>query len=336
MGLWEEILSFISKKKVQSVAVSCHVNADPDGLASAFGLKALILESCPEIDRVEIVIDSVNDASMRLVDSYPEIVFEQEVTSEPSVFILVDVSNIGHIGRIAENITRSGKPLIIIDHHVPQASSQLKADVSFIDEQASSTCEIVCSLYESTGKTPSKTTATILLIGIIYDSKRFSFVGRSAFRAAAFLIDSGADYQSALSVLKHPIDRPEKIARLKAAQRSRIMEINGWIISLSEIGSFGASACRGLIDMGADAAVVSSGKKKLKRISVRSTGGFYKGTGVNLAKVMEKVGAELGATGGGHPTAATVSGMDDVNRAERLVIKYMQEGISVKKQSLKR
>jgi nanoRNase/pAp phosphatase (c-di-AMP/oligoRNAs hydrolase) len=74
----------------------------------------------------------------------------------------------------------------------------------------------------------------------------------------------------------------------------------------------------------------------LKRISVRSTGGFYKGTGVNLAKVMEKVGAELGATGGGHPTAATVSGMDDVNRAEKLVIKYIQEGISVKKQSLER
>lgn len=333
MGIWEKILSSFTEKKVKSVLVCCHRNADPDALGSAYALKSLIQESCPEIERVEIAIDGVNQASKRVTVAYPEIGFRHEAASKPSAVILVDVSNLGHVGKLAENIAESGIPLIVIDHHVPQSSSHLKADISFIDEKASSTCEIACSLYESIGKTPSKTVATILLIGIIYDSKRFSIIGRNTFRAAAFLIDSGADYQMALSVLRHPIDRSEKIARLKAAQRAKMVETNGWIIGLSEVGSFEASACRGLIDLGVDVAIVSSNKKKLKRVTARSTSGFYIDTGVNLAKVMEKVGIELGASGGGHPTAATVSGMDDAKKAERLVLRFVQDVINEKEHS---
>lgn len=332
MGVWEEILSFFNQRRVKSVLVCCHRNADPDALGSAYGLKVLIRESCPEIERVEIVVDGINEASKRVIGAYPEIGFEHEVADEPSAFFLVDVSNIWHIGKLAESVSKSSKPVLIVDHHVSQASSRLKPEIGFIDEQASSTCEMVCSLYESVGKTPSKSVATILLIGIAYDSRRFSIVGRNAFRAAAFLIDSGADYQRALSVLRHPLDRPEKIARLKAAQRCKIVKINGWVIGLSEVGSFGASACRGLIDLGVDVAIVSSDKKKLKKVSARSTNGFYKDTGVDLAKVMEKVGIELGASGGGHPTAATVSGIDNTNKAEILVLRYIQETMKKTKQ----
>jgi nanoRNase/pAp phosphatase (c-di-AMP/oligoRNAs hydrolase) len=336
MEVWDEILSFFNQKQVRSVLLCCHRNTDPDALGSAYGLKVLIRESCPEIERVEIVVDGVNRASKRLIGAYPEIQFEQEIAYDPSAFILVDVSNVWHLGTLAESVFKSSKPILVVDHHTSQVSSPLKPQISFVDEQASSTCEIVCSFYESIGKTPSKTVATILLIGIVYDSKRFSFIGKSAFRAAAFLIDSGADYQMAISILRQPLDRSERIARLKAAQRSKIVNTSGWVIGLSEVGSFGASGCRGLIDLGADLAIVSSDRKKLRRVSARSTSKFYKDTGVDLAKVMEKVGIELGASGGGHPTAATVSGMDDVKVAEKLVLKHIQERIKETKLTIEK
>jgi nanoRNase/pAp phosphatase (c-di-AMP/oligoRNAs hydrolase) len=327
MEVWEEILSFFNQEHVKSVLLCCHRNADPDALGSAYGLKVLISESYPEIERVEILVDGVNRASKRVIDAYPEIRFEHEISYDPSAFILVDVSNASHTGKLGEGISKSSKPILVVDHHTSQISSHLKPQISFVDEQASSTCEIVCSFYESTGKTPSKTVATVLLTGIVYDSKRFSIIGRSAFRAAAFLVDSGADYQVATSILRQPLDRSERIARLKVAQRSKIVNMSGWVLVLSEVGSFGASGCRSLIDLGADIAIVSSDKKKLSRVSARSTSKFYEDTGVDLAKVMEKVGIELGACGGGHPTAATVSGIDNISMAQKLVLRCIKETI---------
>jgi nanoRNase/pAp phosphatase (c-di-AMP/oligoRNAs hydrolase) len=332
MGVWDEVLSFFNQKQVRIIRVCCHRNADPDALGSAYGLKTLIRESFPDINRVEIVVDGINQASKRVVSAFPEIGFESEIGEDPDAFILVDVNNVSHVGRLAENVSNSDRPILVIDHHIPQVSSRLKPQISFIDEQASSTCEIVSSLFESMGKIPSKTAATILLIGIVYDSKRFSIIGRKAFRSAAFLVDSGADYEKAISVLRQPLDRSEKIARLKAAQRAKIIRVNGWVVGLSEVGSFGASACRGLIDLGADVAIVSSDNKKLKRMSARSTNDFYKDTGVDLAKVMERVGIEMWANGGGHPTAATVSGMDDIRKTEKLILRYIQEMIRSTKQ----
>jgi phosphoesterase RecJ-like protein len=327
MGLWQDISNLLTERDAKSILVSCHSNADPDAISSAYGLKKLVQNSFPHIDRVEIVIDGFNEASKRVMNAYPEIAVEDDITSEPDVFILVDVNNIGHVGKLGKHISESSRPVVIIDHHVSQSRHRQNADIIFTDEEASSTSEIICSLYESLAKNPSQKVATIMLIGILYDSKRFSIVGKRTFSAASFLVSSGADYQNALSVLRHPIERSEKIARLKAAQRSRIVEIDEWIISLSEVSSFGASACRGLMDLGADAAIVSSHKKKMKRVSARSTNKFWKNTGINLAKVMEKVGVELGGSGGGHATAAAVSGIEDAKKAENLVLRHIQEMI---------
>jgi nanoRNase/pAp phosphatase (c-di-AMP/oligoRNAs hydrolase) len=265
-----------------------------------------------------------------MLRAYPEIRIESEVSKEPSACILADVGNVEHLGEPLRDIATRSRPLIIIDHHIPQDSGSPKADIALVDEHASSTSEIVCSLYESTGRKPSKAVATILLVGIVYDSKRFSIIGRSAFHAAAFLIDSGADYQSAISVLRHQIGRSERIARLKAAQRSRIIEMKGWIIGVSKVSSFGASACRSIIDLGADAAIVSSDRKTQKRVSARSTSTFHADAGVSLAKIMQKVGTELGGIGGGHPTAATVSGIHDVTEAEKLILHYIEETVKEK------
>ncbi|WXG45536.1 MAG: DHH family phosphoesterase [Candidatus Atabeyarchaeum deiterrae] len=325
MKFWEEIVSLFERRNVRSVVVLCHSNADPDAVSSALSLRALIHQLCATIVRVEVVAEGVSEASSRLIEAFADIEVNDEINGEPDAFILVDANNVEHVGKFKYMIRESEKPLIVIDHHVAQSSIFKKTAITYIDEDASSTAEIISLLNESVGRRPSVIEATILLIGVIYDSKRFLILGRNTFHAANFLITAGADYDRALLVLSYPIGRSERIARLKAAQRTRLLESNGWIIASSIVSSFEASACRGLIELGADAAIVSSDRRDEKRISTRSTKAFHDRTGINLAKIMEKVGEELNGSGGGHATAATVSGISDIEKGERLTVKYIEE-----------
>jgi phosphoesterase RecJ-like protein len=327
MKSWEEILSFFRERRIHSLLIVCHRNADPDALGSAYGLKKLISESYPSASRVEIAAEDVNEVSRRMLEVYRGITIEDDITAEPDAFVLVDVNNVEHVGKFGEKIKKSKAPILVIDHHVSKISTGENVATMLVDEESSSTAEIVSSIYESTGRKPSGETATILLIGIVYDSKRFSTMKKNVFHVVDFLIDAGADYKSALSVLRHPIGRSEKIARLKAAQRTKMMEIDGWIVVTSTVSSFEASACRALIDLGADVAIVSSNRKEGRRVSARCTDVFHDKTGVSLAKVMERVGLELSGSGGGHATAATASGINDVDKGEKLALTLVEEGI---------
>jgi nanoRNase/pAp phosphatase (c-di-AMP/oligoRNAs hydrolase) len=325
MRTWDQIVKLLDETNSKNVLIVCHKNADPDAVGSAQSLRNLIMEYCPSISQVGIVAEDVNQISKRMMELYPEITVAGEITFKPDAFILVDVNSIEHTGKFASIVGGGARPIIIIDHHVPQTKSNRNVALKLVDEDASSTAEIVSSLSESVGRKPTKTEATILLTGIIYDSKRFSRIGKDVFHAANLLVDAGGDYKSALSVLKHTTERSEKIARLKAAQRAKVVEIGGWIVTCSSVSSFGASACRALIDLGSDVAIVTSKKKKDTRMTARSSSIFYETARLNLAKLMEKIGIELGGHGGGHATAATVSGIEDANQGERLILRYIEE-----------
>ena len=327
LPFWDQIVKLLKETDSKNVAIVCHRNADPDALSSAQSLKNLIMESCPSVTQVVVVAETLNQVSKKIVEAYPEIAISGEIPFKPDAFLLVDVNNVEHTGKFVNIIEAGNEPLIVIDHHVPQTRPSTKAAASLIKEDASSTAEIVSLLNESVGRTPSKTEATILLTGIIYDSKRFSRIGKDTFHAANSLLTAGGDYKGALSVLRHTSERSEKIARLKAAQRSRLIEIGGWIVTFSSVSSFAASACRALIDLGSDIAIVTSKKKKDIRVTTRSSNAFYETTKVNLAKLLEKIGTELGGHGGGHATAATASGIVDASRGERLILRYIDEHI---------
>jgi nanoRNase/pAp phosphatase (c-di-AMP/oligoRNAs hydrolase) len=327
LRIWDQIVKSLIETNSKNVVIICHKNADPDALGSAQSMKNLILESCPSVTQAAIAAETINQVSKKIVEAYPEIVISEEITFEPDAFVLVDVNNVEHTGRFASIVGASNRPLIVVDHHVPQTRPSTRATTSLINEDASSTAEIVSLLNESAGRTPSKTEATLLLIGIIYDSKRFSRIGKDAFRAANSLLTAGGDYRGALSLLRQTTERSERIARLKAAQRVRLIEIGGWIVACSTVSSFAASACRALIDLGSDVAIVTSKRKKDIRITTRSNNVFYETTRINLAKLMEKIGMELSGHGGGHPTAATVSGIGDGNQGERLILRYIDEHI---------
>jgi phosphoesterase RecJ-like protein len=112
-------------------------------------------------------------------------------------------------------------------------------------------------------------------------------------------------------------DRSERIARLKAASKANVHLLGDWVIATSTINAFEASACRGLLEIGADVAIIGGkpGKGKV-RLSSRSSREFYDKTNINLGTdVMEPLGPIIDGKGGGHANAAGANGTKNLSAA---------------------
>jgi hypothetical protein len=110
-----------------------------------------------------------------------------------------------------------------------------------------------------------------------------------------------------------PIDLSERLARLKAVGRAKIHRIGEWVVAMSEISAFQASAARALLDVGADVAIVGGVKDGELRISLRSTQVFFEKTGLHLGRdIAAAIGSEIEGAGGGHGMSAGVNGKGDL------------------------
>jgi nanoRNase/pAp phosphatase (c-di-AMP/oligoRNAs hydrolase) len=110
------------------------------------------------------------------------------------------------------------------------------------------------------------------------------------------------------------MNRSERIARLKAAERASVVMLGNWIVVTSQLGSYQSSAARAFLGLGAHVAFVAGEVKDKIRVNMRATEDFYEKTSAHLARdVAIPLGKLLGGVGGGHPTAAglTASGTAD-------------------------
>ncbi|MEM3521944.1 MAG: hypothetical protein QXD78_02735, partial [Candidatus Bathyarchaeia archaeon] len=169
------------------------------------------------------------------------------------------------------------------------------------DEKVSSSCELIFHLFNLFNLKISKNEALANLIVIVYETKHFALASSKTFITIDKLISCGAMVEEAVKILKMPMPQPEKIARLKAAQRMQIWRLKDWIAVTSEVGSYHASAARGLVMLGADVAIVGSEEKGKIKISLRSNKEFFEKSKVHLGRdIAIPVGDFMNGMGGGH------------------------------------
>jgi len=102
--------------------------------------------------------------------------------------------------------------------------------------------------------------------------------------------------------------------------------MNEWIIALSHVSAYQASAARALIDLGADVAAVAGQKIEKLEVSLRGTREFYKQTGIHLGKDIAKpLGEYIHGMGGGHATAAGANGAEDIEVALKRCLFLLKE-----------
>jgi phosphoesterase RecJ-like protein len=308
-----EIMNLLDAVDAKFVVLLCHHNADPDAICSAYALSSLLKQSRPQMEVEVGAAHGISRLSRHVLEH-----LAVEVKTEPSVekadaIVLLDTNTIQQLDDLAERVKNSKAPLIVVDHHVSHPETKQLAKISITDEGASSTCEIVYDFYRQKGIKPGGNEAKALFLGIAFDTRHFILANSSTLKNIVGLIDAGVNAQETLSLLSLPMDFSERVARLKASRRTKLFKVGEWIIALSHVSAYQASAARAMMELGAHVAAVAGEKDGNLEISLRSSQEFYKKTDVHLGRDIAKpLGEYLHGMGGGHATAAGVNGQGDI------------------------
>jgi nanoRNase/pAp phosphatase (c-di-AMP/oligoRNAs hydrolase) len=310
------------------ILLLCHHNADPDTVCSAFGVQRLI-ESLDSSSQAGIFLPGgASSLSRRIMENLDIQVLEEASIDNYDVLVVLDTATPNQLEDWGERVMASSARKILIDHHTPHPRLMEIANYTMIDESATSTCELVYRVYSSWGIEPSPVVARALLIGIAYDSRHLAIATPTTLNIASALLKIDGSLEDVLSMLRTERGRPESIARLKAAQRMQLHDLESWTLATSQLSSFQASAARALIGLGADFAVVCGSDKEDLRASLRATDRFFQGTSIHLGVVAQTLGTEFGGSGSGHPTASGVNGVGDPESFLMRVVALISEGLS--------
>lgn len=101
------------------------------------------------------------------------------------------------------NIITKYHNLILIDHHIESENSIQEATIKYIDNNVSSTAEMMVGYLKYTQKKVVKEVATIMLAGLTIDTNNFSIKTTSkTYEAASYLMTLGADNIKKQQLLK--------------------------------------------------------------------------------------------------------------------------------------
>ena len=325
---FKKILNLLAQINANLISILCHHNADPDAIFSAYAMSTLLKVIMPQLKIEVAAAQGASKLSTHLINQIPLELVDMPSLEKADAILLVDTNTIHQLEEWKTLIEESNKPIIVIDHHATHPDTENLASIYIADEEASSTCEIIYDFFKESKMPISENVALALFLGIAYDTKHFALATSRTFRVVADLVKTGVNAKGALSLLSMPMDLSERIARLRAVQRTKIKKLDGYLLALSHLSTYQASAARALIYIGADVAVVAGEKNGSLRISIRANENFFKQTKIHLGRDIAKpLGEYLDGMGGGHPTAAGVNGKGDIESVFTKCVNLIKERI---------
>jgi len=324
-----QITDLLRTLNAKFIVLLCHHNADPDAICSAYAFAGLLKSVVPNIE-VEIgASQGISRLTRHLLQYLPIEVETQPSVERADVIVLLDTNTIQQLEGLAEKVKNSKAPVIVVDHHASHPDTEHLARISVTNEESSSTCEIVYNFYKQSQIKPGENEAKALFLGISFDTRHFVLASSTTLKNIAELIDAGVNAQETLAMLSLPMAFSERVARLKASRRTRLFRVGNWIIALSHVSAYEASAARALVALGAHVGAVAGSKNGKIEISLRSSLEFNKQTGVHLGRDIAKpLGEYLHGMGGGHATAAGVNGEGDVEIGLKRCIALLKEKLA--------
>ncbi len=156
---YKQILKEI--KKFDSIVIARHIGPDPDALGSSFALRELIKNNYPNKKVYAVGSPTSRFKFMGNLDSLEDVSFKD------SLLIALDIPNAKRIDSVDVNLF---KKVIKIDHH---PFIEKYADIEYIDEEASSTSQIILEFILKNKLSLTKSIAINLYYGIVADTDRF-------------------------------------------------------------------------------------------------------------------------------------------------------------------
>jgi len=326
---FKEIAKILDEANARFVLLLCHHNADPDAVCSAYAFQSLLAKCMPNVTAEIGAGQGISRLSKHILKRIPVTVNLQPDVEKADAIVLLDTNTIQQLGHLAEKLAETEAPIIVIDHHVAHPQTEQIAKLCITNEEASSTCEMVYGFYKQLNMKPGLNEAKALFLGITFDTRHFVLANSSTFKTISELSDIGVNPQEELSALALPMDFSERVARMKACRRAKLIKRGNWIIALSHVSAYQASAARALVDLGAHMAAVAGQKNEKVEISLRCTRDFNQVTGIHLGRDIAKpLGEYLQGMGGGHATAAGVNGTGSVDKGLKRVLRLVKEKLA--------
>jgi len=335
--LREKIKHFLEFLKLYPgrIGITSHANADPDALASSLAMCSIIRNFTSDSPSL-IFPEGISKVSRRLLNYLNmDVEFCEDLKENINALIIVDASTLNQLGALKSHIERFRGRVFLIDHHIPN-QELIEFCYDSIIESEVATSVIVYKISKEIGVNLSKNELFLILSGILFDTRRFTFASSTSLRVASEIIERGISYTDVVNSLQQKMDLSEKIARLKAAGRMKLYRLDNWLIVTTEVSSFESSAARALISLGADVVFVASRKDNLVRITARCTNLFYEKTKVSVGQdILSKIGEMLGGSGGGHHLAGGATVQSDTLTALKECLELLSKATNLNLKQIK-
>ncbi len=322
----QDITALLDRVNARFVVLLCHHNADPDAIGAAFAFSSLLGRLRPHLRTEIAAAEGPSRLSKHLLSVLPaKLTFNPRI-EEADAIVLLDTNTIQQLNNLANRVEASQSPIIVIDHHASHPETEQLATLTVTDENASSTCEIIYKFFMDMNVRFTEPEAKALFLGIAFDTRHFILANSTTLKIVSDLIDAGVNAREALSLLALPMEESERIARLKASRRVRLLKIQDWIVAFSHVSAYQASAARALISLGAHVAIVAGQRQERLSVSMRASQEFYRVTGVHLGRDLAKpLGEYLRGMGGGHAVSAGANGVGDIEASLKRCVRLLKE-----------
>jgi len=291
------ILENCRGKKVQ---VLTHWGGDADAVGSSFVLIKLLNQVYEAVD-VGFHVPDERTAHVKALMNH--LGYAEKIILNPDVYVLVDVGSLNQLGDIRGEVVESGKPIISIDHHLPN-NNESGRTIILTSPNYLSTSEIFYDLCEFLGVNIGKEYAEALFLGIYYDTVRLSVADTETAQKVSRLLKQ-VDPSRLIGLLEPEMEESERIARMKALRRTRIYKLGEWYVAVTSVNAFLSSVARVLVNAGAHVAIALGSQGNFTVISMRSSPEFQKYTKVTLGEdLVGHLVRKFGGDGGGHAGAA--------------------------------
>lgn len=321
-------------KMVDNVFVVGHRNLDMDALGATIGMQFFAgnlidnayavynpNEMSPDISRAINLIK--DDKNTRLITAERA----KELVTPHSLLVMVDHSKTALT--LSKDLYSMFTDIIVVDHHRRDEDFPENAVLTFIESGASSASELVTELiqFQSSKKTLSRTQASILMAGIMLDTKNFTAsVTSRTFDVASYLRTLGSDSLKIQNISATDFDEyrliNELILRGQKFTENIIIACGAENAVYSNVIS--SKAADTLLSMsGIEATfVITRTPNNLTSISARSR------SKINVQRIMEKLG------GGGHFNLAACQLPDtSLSKAQALLLKQINEELNEYKET---
>lgn len=198
-------------RKSKNVFLMAHKDLDLDALGSCIGLSTILSQkkkSC------YIIIDDKNhelgvEKVLRELEGCIKIIKSEDIekylhpTPNKNLLIILDTNKEELLQ--SKDVLKKIEKKLIIDHH-DVSKSTVKNATAIIDNEVSSTCEMIAQLIEFYDVDLEPYYATVILSGIVLDTNNFTLkTTADTFYAAYYLTSLGASAKKVQYLLKQDI-----------------------------------------------------------------------------------------------------------------------------------